>query len=134
MRTFIQDRQKMSGLFLPSDAKTFDRSKMIWFLQNVEEEIREELFSMEEIDLINTALFGRFLDEKTRPFFLYHFIPIWLRAISYLFKDNSNPRIIELGCGTGTSSLLFASLGGEVIGIDLDKSMIHICEKRKKFF
>jgi SAM-dependent methyltransferase len=39
-----------------------------------------------------------------------------------------------LGCGTGTQSLLFALLGADVIGVDLDEEALNILNKRKAFY
>lgn len=122
-------------LFIPSNPKSLKQTDVFRYLQNLELEIARRLFSQSELLLLlQDALYGKFLDKKRRPFFLYHFLPLWENTINKLFEDNAHPKIIELGCGTGTSSLLFALLGAEVIGIDLNRTLIEICQKRKQFY
>jgi SAM-dependent methyltransferase len=38
--------------------------------------------------------------------------------------------VVELGCGSGISSLLLRDAGFEIVGIDLSKSMINLARKR----
>ena len=122
------------GLHIPSSPGGMAREEISRYIANIEQEIGLGLFTPQEISLIRAALYGRFLDQRMRPFFLYHFLPLWERAIEVIFKDNPHPRVIELGCGTGTSSLLFSLLGAEVIGVDLDADLIAICKKRTLFY
>lgn len=122
------------GLHIPCSPRGTGREDISRYIANIEQEIGLGLFTPEEISLIRAALYGRFLDLQTRPFFLYHFLPLWERAIEVIFKDNPHPKVIELGCGTGTSSLLFSLLGAEVIGVDLDADLIALCNKRAAFY
>jgi len=122
------------GIFIPSSPGDITRADIARYLRNIEEEIRLDLFSPEEFSLLNDALYKKFFDQSKNPFFLYHFLPLWERAIKIIFRDNPHPKVIELGCGTGTSSLFFALLGAEVIGMDCDAGLIEICNKRKTFY
>ena len=47
---------------------------------------------------------------------------------------NLAPLILDLGCGSGTGSILFALLGARVIGLDLDPALIAACRKRQEFY
>ncbi len=125
---------KLKEVFIPKISKNINRENIFHYLQNLEIEIDEGLFSQKELLLLQDALYGKYLDSKRRPFFMYHFLPLWEQAIKALFKDTDKPKVIELGCGTGTSSLLFALLGAEVIGIELDADLVGICNKRKRFY
>lgn len=121
-------------LFVPSNPKKLQKDDVFRYLQNLELEIEQGLFTENEILLLQDALYGKFLDKSCRPFFLYHFLPLWMDSVQALFRDCTNPRIIELGCGTGTSCLLFAILGAQAIGVELDVDLVEICNKRKRFY
>jgi len=127
-----QDSTK--DIFIPKTPKDFKEDDAFNYLQNIEIEINNGIFSKKELLLLENALYGKFLDKSRRSFFLYHHLPLWVDSIRTLFKYNAHPKIIELGCGTGTSSLLFAMLGAQSIGIELDANLIGICNKRKRFY
>ncbi|MCD6361185.1 MAG: class I SAM-dependent methyltransferase [Armatimonadetes bacterium] len=121
--------------FIPNNSKKLQKDDVFRYLQNLELEIEQGLFTENEILLLlQDALYGRFLYNSRRPFFLYHFLPLWMNSVQTLFRDCPNPKIIELGCGTGTSSLLFAILGARVIGVELNVDLVEICNKRKRFY
>lgn len=121
-------------VFIPWSPKSLKHGDILRYLQNIEWEISEGLFCQDEVRLLQDALYGKFLDKNIRRFFLYHFLPIWESTINMVFETNAHPKIIELGCGTGTSSLLFAFLGASVIGIELNRKLVDICQKRKGFY
>lgn len=121
-------------IFIPNKGQRINRKAIEAFLKNFEIENNQRLFTQDELLLLQDALLGKYTDKKKRPFFLYHFLPLWEKSCKVLFKDKPNPKIIELGCGTGTSSLLFSFLGAEVIGIELDNTLFNVCNKRKKFY
>lgn len=122
-------------LFIPKTAPGEVKEDNIFrYLGNLEIEIDQGLFTHSELLLLQDALYGKFLDIARRPFFLYHFLPLWVDSVHMLFKDNAHPKIIELGCGTGTSSLLFAILGAHSIGVEMDDDLVGICNKRKQFY
>lgn len=41
-------------------------------------------------------------------------------------------RLVEIGCGTGTGTMLFEKAGYEMIGIDIAQEMLEIAESKKK--
>jgi 2-polyprenyl-3-methyl-5-hydroxy-6-metoxy-1,4-benzoquinol methylase len=43
-------------------------------------------------------------------------------------------KILDAGCGLGTESLLFAILGGQVVGIDLAEERIRVAKERIKYY
>lgn len=49
------------------------------------------------------------------------------RTLSFL---PSNPRIIDLGCGDGRDTKYLQEKGGDVVGIDISKSMINLARKK----
>jgi len=122
------------GLFIPNNPSVLKEDDIFRYLRNLEFEIDRGLFMQSELILLQDALFENFLDKSSRPFFLYHFLPRWVNSVQTLFCESANPTIIELGCGTGTSSLLFAMLGAQVIGIEMNADLVGICNKRKRFY
>jgi SAM-dependent methyltransferase len=66
-----------------------------------------------------------------RPFFEHHFERPLLIAVNEFFADGKQPRVLDLGCGTGSPSLLFALLGAHVVALDLDTAALSILHKRK---
>lgn len=40
--------------------------------------------------------------------------------------------LVEIGCGTGTGTMLFAKAGYEMIGIDISQEMLEIAEMKKE--
>ena len=122
------------GLFIPNNPSDLQEDDIFRYLQNLEFEINQGLFTQNELLLLRDALYGKFLDNSRRPFFLYHFLPLWVNSVQTLFSESASPTIIELGCGTGTSSLLFAMLGARVIGVEMDADLVGICNKRKQFY
>jgi len=58
------------------------------------------------------------------------------RIIPWL--NNSMPlkgkKILEIGCGTGSSSMALAEQGAKVIGIDLDEGALKVAEDRQKAY
>ena len=122
------------NLYTPNSPSKISRKDIFRYLENLEIEISRNLFTQNELLLLRDALYGKFLDKSRRPFFLYHFLPLWMNSVQILFREITKPTIIELGCGTGTSSLLFAMLGAKVIGIEMDADLVGICNKRKQFY
>jgi SAM-dependent methyltransferase len=45
-----------------------------------------------------------------------------------------NPLVFDAGCGYGSDSLLFASLGAKVLAVDVSAEQVEIAEKRKPYY
>lgn len=125
---------KIKEVFIPNNPDGLQENDIFRYVKNLEFEIDQGLFTQNELLLLRDALYGKFLDKSRRSFFLYHFLPLWVNSVHTLFRESANPTVIELGCGTGTSSLLFAMLGANVIGIEMDADLVGICNKRKEFY
>ncbi|VFQ47465.1 class I SAM-dependent methyltransferase [Desulfoluna butyratoxydans] len=123
-----------NDLSIPENMESFNQEIIKRYLENIEIEIEQGVFTERDIDLLNDALYQRFLNRKTRAFFEYHFYPIWIDTVREIFAGCPHPKIIELGCGTGASSLLFALLGADVTGIELDAELVAVCNKRKEIY
>src|SRR5205085_12526816 len=74
-------------------------------------------------------------DPRTRSYALHTLVPNLSMAIEHLgLRRESGFRVIDLGCGLGMQSLIFAQMGAEVVAVDLDPSCIELCRKRRWFF
>lgn len=69
-----------------------------------------------------------------RPFFRHHYTYPLLLATRAIFERRPRPRILDLGCGTGTQSLFFALLGADVVGVDMDAAALDVLALRKALY
>ncbi len=72
-------------------------------------------------------------------FFLHHFgVPLSASVDHLVTTANvplgAAPVILDLGCGTGSQSLLFALLGASVSAVDMDSLVLGVLKKRKAFY
>lgn len=77
--------------------------------------------------------YGRYLNPGRRNYFVETVIPQVAHAVSFLMAGARRPRILDLGCGLGMQSIIFASLGAKVVGIDVREEAIALCIKRKAY-
>ena len=101
------------------------------------DEIDHSQYEAGEIALFKNPVYyyGRYLDPKTRRYTLQNVISNVTAAIDYLrMGDASSMRLLDLGCGLGMQSIIFATLGWEVLGIDLDARCVALCQKRKAYY
>lgn len=64
------------------------------------------------------------------PFFWRHYADTLSEAVSHLLRGRSQPRILDLGCGSGSQSLLFALLGADVVSVDMDHEGLEVLRRR----
>jgi 2-polyprenyl-3-methyl-5-hydroxy-6-metoxy-1,4-benzoquinol methylase len=101
------------------------------------DEIAESNYSQEELALLNDPIFyyGRYLNPTTREYSIHNLVSSLSLAIRYLnLGDGNQPSLVDLGCGLGMQSFIFASLGARVLALDLDPTCIALCRKRKPYF
>lgn len=55
----------------------------------------------------------------------------WIKTLKSVFPPG-RLKILDVGCGTGELSLLFAKMGHEVTGIDLSEKMLEIAKTKAK--
>lgn len=105
------------------------------FMKNIEIELQEIDFS--ELQKMTIAGYYRdagLLDNPQKErFFFHHFCHPLAKTIKTI-SINQKLRILDLGCGMGTQSLIFCLLGHEVIAIDLESGSLEILMKRKKYY
>lgn len=114
--------------------KSFQKNHVI--LDNSQiERLRESLLSnyldrgetknkLSEIEF-NTAVNGQIYD---RLYYNRNRIIPWLNKA----KNLKGSKILEIGCGTGISTLALREQGAEVIGIDVDQGALKVAEDRMK--
>jgi SAM-dependent methyltransferase len=79
---------------------------------------------------------GLFLPTK-RNFFFYHYADSFARVLEFMGGNPDSPdvtTILDLGCGLGTQSLMFAIRGARVVAIDLDGDALDILGKRRLWY
>lgn len=124
-----------NSLYLPQVANQLAQEDLWRWFQNIPEEI--PLLSLSENERSSFEGYYRsagLLKDWRRPFFRHHYALPLLLAVRELFSAAGRPRILDLGCGTGTQSLLFALLGAEVVAVDMDESALEVFRKRKALY
>lgn len=85
--------------------------------------------------LANERLYyGRYLNPRLRNYFEQTVIPQVSHGVSFLMTDARTPRILDLGCGLGMQSIILASMGARVVGLDVRKEAVELCMKRKAYY
>ena len=59
-----------------------------------------------------------------------------VRVVPWVVKnlDLDNTQILEIGCGTGSSSITLAEQGANVLGIDIHRESLEIARLRAEFY
>jgi 2-polyprenyl-3-methyl-5-hydroxy-6-metoxy-1,4-benzoquinol methylase len=116
----------------PGDSKAIIRDAYAGIL----DEVRSTEYSAGERAMLSDPIFyyGRFPDPRTRGYALDSVVANVDHAIKYLAPGRSGIRILDLGCGLGMQSLIFARYGATVVGVDLDPQCTTLAEKRRAFF
>jgi SAM-dependent methyltransferase len=107
-----------------------------WF-QNIKTELTSSGMTDEAKSLIeNYYLDAGLLKRWRQPFFKQHYTCAVAAAANFLVAQNPNdsPRILDLGCGYGTQSLLFAVLGAAVVALDGDTTALDVARQRKAVY
>ncbi len=81
-----------------------------------------------KVDLENREVFARFssLYEKARVGYPEQLID----DILDFSKINKKARVLDVGCGTGQATALFANRGFEVVGLDISEEMIKVANEK----
>jgi len=76
------------------------------------------------IEISNRLLLFLNIYFKRNPFKIYEF-----RSINAFFKQSKYDTVLDLGCGKGTQSFLFAKQCNKLMGIDIDAESINWANK-----
>jgi SAM-dependent methyltransferase len=118
-------------LYCPDRIESITEEQLWRWFQNVQQELALlSLSDSERASVIAYYCDAGLMRPWRRPFFRHHYVTPLLRAVRELFAVTPRPRILDLGCGTGTQSLIFALLGAEVVGVDLDDVALAVFRKR----
>jgi 2-polyprenyl-3-methyl-5-hydroxy-6-metoxy-1,4-benzoquinol methylase len=101
------------------------------------EEILQPQYDKQELSLFHDPVnyYGRYLDPETRNYALHNAVSNISAAVRYFQDEDDTPvKVVDLGCGLGMQSIIFAALGWEVLGIDLLPSCIDLCRKRQSYY
>mgnify|MGYP001466393141 CR=1 FL=1 len=101
----------------------------------LEEADSSELTADEKALLGSTHLYyGRYLNPALRNYFVETVIPHIARATDYLSQVPDAPVILDLGCGLGMQSFIFANQGAKVVAVDIREETIALARKRKAWY
>jgi SAM-dependent methyltransferase len=131
--TELTSAKTRAELFDPSRSLLDPTAVWRWF-QNIETELTSSELTDEAKSLIEKYyLDAGLLKRWRRPFFKQHYASAVAAAASFLVAHNPNrsPRVLDLGCGYGTQSLLFAILGARVIALDGDRTALDVVRQRR---
>ncbi len=126
-----------SKYYIPGkQINTYISEPQIWrWFNNIAIEVEEENFTeLEKEGIVEYYKEAGLMRTWRRNFFRHHFSFNLVKTVNYLFSHLGNPKILDLGCGIGTQSILFAILGAEVISVDLDHLALDILRKRKELY
>lgn len=67
---------------------------------------------------------------------LYNRLELWRKRMSWIesIKPLKNAKVLEVGCGTGTSTIALCEQGAEVVAVDLDEQGLDITRKRLEIY
>ncbi len=127
----IKEKAKNYLFSIPKDLEKNIIDIPVDSLQRIEQSIRknfhtdwrsEDKFTPEDYQIdLNDHIINRLESDRRR------IIP-WLNASIPL----KGKKILEIGCGTGSSSVALAEQGAIVTGVDLDQGALLVAEDRKK--
>ncbi|MBN2542931.1 methyltransferase domain-containing protein [bacterium] len=90
-----------------------------------------QFFTAKEIKKNATKQFYDLTAEETAE--KWYNNPVLMPTIQeFVSLLNENPRVLDLGCGTGHDCMRLSSLGAEVVGIDFSAECIKIARERCK--
>jgi len=121
-------------VFLPDPATDSESQLWQWYLSTVE---ASECASLSDEQLNTLRSYYREAGLETawrRPYFRRHFSANFAEIASFVLQNRSTPRILDLGCGTGTQALYLALMGASVVGLDVDACSLDVMAKRKQFY
>ncbi len=128
----------MEKIWLPNkNIKALEYQDIVRWYDNIKIELQSNFLTNKDKQIISNYYrnAGLYDNPLKKSFFHHHFSYKLATVISLLHKEGiENKKILDLGCGIGTQSLLFSILGGEVIALDTDDDSLRILRLRKEFY
>ncbi len=122
-----------SQLYIPSAQ---DRGGDTWpWYENIPRELDLGFLAPDEREYL-AAYYrgGGHLQPGRRHFFRRHCSETFSRAAAHLLGSTPAPRVIDLGCGSGTQTLYLALCGARVVALDLDRQALQVLRRRRAFY
>lgn len=107
------------------------------FYANLIEEVSRAGYEPSEQSLLAHPhdYYGRYLDARSRDYVNQAVLPRVADGIEYLgILERPGIRVVDVGCGLGMQSLILASLGASVVGLDVREESIALCRKRQAYY
>jgi 2-polyprenyl-3-methyl-5-hydroxy-6-metoxy-1,4-benzoquinol methylase len=107
------------------------------FYSHLIDEVSRAGYDASEQSLLAHPLhyYGRYLDSRSRDYVNRTVLPRVADGIEFLgVLERPGIRVVDVGCGLGMQSLILASLGASVIGIDVREESIVLCRKRQAYY
>jgi SAM-dependent methyltransferase len=124
-----------SGLYRPATLRCLSGDEVARFYANYLAEVEAVPFGAAEREYLDDPkILGRVVDPATRPFFSYHVGASIARVVTALVDGRPQPRLLELGCGSGSTALLLALAGARVIGVDSNPVAVTACRRRQAYY
>ncbi len=107
--------------------------KALSFYNLIRDEIKNstQLYGKEDAETLRDYYQNIVTNEIRYNYICRHYAS---RIIPLIKNIKSYSEILDVGCGTGSESILCGILGGTVLGIDISKERIGIAKKRIKYF
>ena len=123
--------RKLQTLIVPSSIK----KNFIYISEDKKDILRSEIKNSYIPTISKKISDEKLLDEITEHVESRIFIDR-VRVIPWLAKalNLDNLQILEIGCGTGSSSVTLAEQGAKVFGIDIHKESLEIAKLRSKLY
>lgn len=124
-----------SKFYLPKLGSIPDENEVLSWFGNIAAELDATFMSVDQKKMLGAYyLDAGILRPLKTAYFQAHYGRSLALALAHLLGGRTKPRILDLGCGMGTQSLLFALLGAEVVGVDLDDRSLAVLKTRKNFY
>ena len=118
------------ALFLPSGQIPPSIDEIWRFYLNAH--LEPELFGLDKADV--ARLFDYYCGygnlDRNPAYFRHQFCAPLRRAVEAAFASAERPRVLDLCCGVGTPTLLFALLGASVVAVDYELGQLATLERR----
>ncbi len=124
----------MADMYIPDTVEDSNEAMNRWYA-NISNEMADDFLTPAEKTYMGNYYHEAGLLQWWRlPFFRRHFVESFTDAARYLLGASVEGTIVDLGCGTGTQSLVFAMRGAKVVGLDMDTVGLGIFRKRQAYY